>query len=85
MWRAAGDTATDFNFYTKRALLAGVYGATLLVWLDDRSEGCAATWRFLDRRIADVMTIQTVRGRLAARLPRGDRVVAALCRIRAAR
>ncbi|MBV8652016.1 MAG: COQ9 family protein, partial [Alphaproteobacteria bacterium] len=37
IWYAAGDTATDFNFYTKRALLAGVYGATMLYWLDDRS------------------------------------------------
>ena len=26
MWRAAGDTSTDFNFYTKRGILAGVYG-----------------------------------------------------------
>jgi ubiquinone biosynthesis protein COQ9 len=68
MWRAAGDTSTDFNFYTKRGLLAGVYGATLLYWLDDRSEGCAATWDFLDRRIADVMQIPQLGGRLTARL-----------------
>src|SRR5579863_7409027 len=39
IWYAAGDRATDFNFYTKRALLAGVYAATTLYWLDDRSEG----------------------------------------------
>ena len=64
MWRAAGDTATDFNFYTKRALLAGVYGATLLYWLDDSSEDFADTWAFLDRRIADIMRIQDVRGRI---------------------
>src|SRR4051812_17448249 len=51
IWRAAGDRATDFNFYTKRALLAGVYGTTVLFWLDDRSPGCTATWAFLDRRI----------------------------------
>jgi len=68
MWRAAGDTSTDFNFYTKRGLLAGVYGATLLYWLDDRSEGCAATWAFLDRRIADVMQIPQLGGRLSERL-----------------
>ena len=57
MWRAAGDTATDFNFYTKRALLAGVYASTLLYWLDDRSDDFAATWAFLDRRIADAMRV----------------------------
>jgi ubiquinone biosynthesis protein COQ9 len=65
MWRAAGDTATDFNYYTKRALLAGVYAATLLIWLDDRSPGFAATWAFLDRRIDEVMRLQRLPGRLA--------------------
>tara|TARA_B100000686_G_C16771844_1_gene965679 strand:- start:851 stop:1531 length:681 start_codon:yes stop_codon:yes gene_type:complete len=63
MWCAAGDSATDFNFYTKRGLLAGVYGSTILFWLNDKSENCADTWAFLDRRIADVMEIQKVRGR----------------------
>jgi ubiquinone biosynthesis protein COQ9 len=64
MWRAIGDTATDFNYYTKRALLAGVYGSTLLVWLDDSSEGFADSFAFLDRRIADVMTIERGKARL---------------------
>ena len=70
MWHAAGDTATDFNYYTKRALLAGVYGATLLCWLDDRSPGFEDTWAFLDRRIADIMRIQKARGRLDRTLAR---------------
>lgn len=65
IWYAAGDTATDFNFYTKRLLLAGVYSTTLLRWLDDKSEGFAATADFLDRRLADVMRIQQAKGRLA--------------------
>jgi len=72
IWHAAGDTATDWNFYTKRLLLAGVYSSTLMFWLDDKSEGLAATWAFLDRRINDVMRIQKVRGRLdklAEKLP----------------
>ncbi len=64
MWRAAGDEATDFNFYSKRALLAGVYASALLYWLEDRSEGFADTWAFLDRRIGDVMRVQRVRGRI---------------------
>ncbi|MBW0143886.1 COQ9 family protein [Sphingomicrobium clamense] len=54
MWRLAGDTATDFNHYSKRTILAGVYGATLLSWLDDDSEGWTETAAFLDRRLADV-------------------------------
>jgi len=72
MWRAAGDTATDFNWYTKRALLAGVYGSTLLYWLDDTSPGCEATWAFLDRRIENVMQIQKLRGRLDLSLAKFD-------------
>jgi ubiquinone biosynthesis protein COQ9 len=55
MWRAAGDTSTDFNFYTKRTLLAGVLKATILFWLDDETPDCEATWEFLDRRIGDIM------------------------------
>jgi ubiquinone biosynthesis protein COQ9 len=63
MWYAAGDTSTDFNFYTKRATLAGVYSSTLLYWLNDRSEGSEATWSFLDRRIDDVMKIEDLKNR----------------------
>lgn len=54
MWRLAGDTATDYNHYTKRAILAGVYAATLAVFVDDKSEGKAETLAFLDRRLAGV-------------------------------
>lgn len=57
IWYLAGDNATDFNYYTKRGLLAGVYGATVLTWLDDRSPGCADTWSFLDRRLDDALRI----------------------------
>lgn len=64
MWYAAGDTSTDFNFYTKRATLAGVYASTLLYWLNDRSEGSTATWAFLDRRIDDVMKIEKLKGQV---------------------
>jgi ubiquinone biosynthesis protein COQ9 len=64
VWRAAGDTSTDWNFYTKRALLAGVYSTTVLCWLDDVSDGSAETWEFLDRRIADVMRVPQITGRV---------------------
>lgn len=64
MWYAAGDTSTDFNFYTKRATLAGVYSSTLLYWLNDRSPGSEATWGFLDRRIDDVMKIEKLKAQV---------------------
>jgi len=78
MWHAAGDTATDFNFYTKRGLLAGVYTSTMLFWLDDGSDDHAATWSFLDRRIADALRIPKVSARLRkipAAIPRPLRFV----------
>jgi ubiquinone biosynthesis protein COQ9 len=58
MWRIAGDSSTDFNHYTKRMILGAVYGSTLLVWLDDQSEGWQETSAFLDRRIDDVMKFE---------------------------
>jgi len=58
MWRIAGDTATDYNHYSKRLILAGVYGSTLLAWLDDQSEGWSETGAFLDRRLAGVMRFE---------------------------
>jgi len=58
MWRIAGDTSTDFNHYTKRMTLGAVYGSTLLVWLDDQSEGWTDAAAFLDRRIDDVMRFE---------------------------
>jgi ubiquinone biosynthesis protein COQ9 len=61
MWRIAGDTSTDFNHYTKRMTLGAVYASTLLVWLDDRSEGFADTAAFLDRRIDDVMKFEKLK------------------------
>jgi ubiquinone biosynthesis protein COQ9 len=70
VWYAAGDTATDFNYYTKRGLLAGVYSATLLYWLEDRSEGFANTWSFLDRRIGDVMRVPQALSGLRKQLER---------------
>jgi ubiquinone biosynthesis protein COQ9 len=69
IWRACGDTATDFNFYTKRALLAGVYASTVLYWLNDKSPEFVDTWAFLDRRIGEVMAIQKVRGRFSKLAP----------------
>lgn len=72
IWRAIGDRSADFSWYTKRASLAAIYGATMLYWLRDDSEGAEATLRFLDRRIEAIMLIPKVQrrlGELAARLP----------------
>jgi len=78
MWYAAGDNATDFNYYTKRGLLAAVYTTTVLCWLTDSSEDFADTWAFLDRRIADVMKVPAYKAKLKdalGRLPRPSRLL----------
>ncbi len=64
IWRLAGDRSTDFNFYTKRGLLAGVLSSTTLYWLNDRSEDHTESWAFLDRRIENVMTLGKNIGRV---------------------
>lgn len=64
MWRAAGDTATDYNHYTKRIILSGIYSSTLLVWLNDHSKGLKDTKAFLARRIENVMQFEKVKARV---------------------
>lgn len=61
MWRLAGDTATDYNHYSKRAILGSLYAATLAIFVGDESEGKAETRAFLDRRIESVMTFEKVK------------------------
>lgn len=67
MWRAAGDTATDYNHYTKRTLLAGIYAATIAVFLQDDSDGHADTRAFLGRRIDNVMQFEKAKAQFLAR------------------
>ena len=64
IWRLCGDTATDYNWYTKRAILSGVYSSTVLFWLGDQDPHAAATWEFLDRRIEDVMQFEKVKAQM---------------------
>ncbi|NNF24478.1 MAG: COQ9 family protein [Rhodobacteraceae bacterium] len=62
IWTALDDASTDYNWYTKRATLSGVYGASVLFWLGDDSTDCKDTWEFVDRRIDDVMEIEKAKG-----------------------
>lgn len=70
IWRGIGDASTDFNFYTKRGILAGVFSTTLLFWFNDDSDEAQETWAFLDRRIDDVMKFEKLKGRLKETLER---------------
>ena len=70
IWYGVGDQSTDFNFYSKRAILAPVLGSTILYWLSDEGDGQGNfpdTWAFIDRRIADVLNIFGARHKLSKR------------------
>ncbi|MBA4771809.1 MAG: COQ9 family protein [Sphingomonas sp.] len=67
MWRQAGDTATDYNHYTKRAILGAVYAATLACFVTDESEDWADTRAFLARRIDGIMRFEKAKAGFAAR------------------
>lgn len=67
MWRLAGDTATDYNHYTKRAILGSVYAATITVFVGDESEGWADTRAFLGRRINGVMRFEKAKAQFLSR------------------
>lgn len=64
IWIWAGDTATDYNHYSKRALLSGVIGTTTVQWLNDQSEQHVETSAFLDRRIDNVLSVGKLAGKV---------------------
>ena len=64
IWELIGDNSEDYNWYSKRAILSGVYASTVLYWLGDNSEGSEETWHFLDRRIEDVMKFESTKVQL---------------------
>lgn len=82
MWRAAGDTATDFNHYSKRMILGSVYSAVLLYWLEDDSEDMADTRAFIDRRLKDVMRIEKTKASVREALEKFPDPVRFLGRLR---
>ena len=71
IWRAAGDVATDYNYYTKRTILLGVYASTITVFLDDESEGLADTRAFLGRRINGIMQFEKAQAGFLKRTEHG--------------
>ena len=79
IWRALGDTSTDYNYYTKRAILSAVLGSTLMVWLEGDDE---RTHAFLDRRIGNVMAFERFKGKLRNARAKWPDPVKVLARLR---
>ena len=68
IWQWAGDTATDHNKYTKRVLLSGVITATMLYWINDKSDENVKTANFLQDRIGNVLTFGKFANKLTGTL-----------------
>lgn len=64
IWHFAGDKSADFNYYTKRLLLTGVYTSTLLYWLNDTSPSHKNSWDFLNQRIDNALQIGKLKGEM---------------------
>jgi ubiquinone biosynthesis protein COQ9 len=64
IWEALGDSSQDLNWYSKRTILSAVYSGTVLFWLGDSSPGHEESWRFLDRRIENVMGFEKLKARV---------------------
>ena len=77
IWTGLGDTSTDYNWYTKRTILSGVLGSTLVAWIG--TEDPAEVDAFLDRRIENVMQFEKFKGQVreaAAKMPNPLDVIA---------
>ncbi len=58
IWRAIGDTSTDGNYYSKRTILSGVIGSSIMAWLADDSDDKSRARAFLEARIENVMQFE---------------------------
>jgi ubiquinone biosynthesis protein COQ9 len=82
IWRALGDTSTDENFYTKRAILSGVLASTYARWFTDNTQDHSETWTFLDARIENVMQFEKFKARLKPISERVQEAVGVAARFR---
>jgi ubiquinone biosynthesis protein COQ9 len=82
IWRALDDPSTDFNWYTKRGILAGVHAATLGRWLQDDSLDNSETWAFLDARIENIMQFEKAKSKAAAAFEKLPDLTGLLARLR---
>lgn len=82
IWRALGDTSTDENYYSKRAILSGVLASTYAFWFSDTSEDHEATWDFLEKRIDNVMQFEKFKARLKPLSGVGETVAGLAARFR---
>lgn len=82
IWRELGDASTDENYYSKRALLAGVLGASYARWFADDSPEMEDTEAFVEARIENIMGVEKVKARLKPLAAAAETAVGIAARLR---
>tara|TARA_Y100000590_G_scaffold364578_1_gene423041 strand:- start:18 stop:650 length:633 start_codon:yes stop_codon:yes gene_type:complete len=62
IWFLSGDNSTDFNFYTKRIILAGIYTSTMIHFINN--ENIDGTIDFLNNQLKKVKYIPKFKNRI---------------------
>ena len=61
MWRLSDDTSTDFNYYTKRIILSGVYSSVIMSFL--KNDNMIEIENVLDNRLSKVSKIPVLKNK----------------------
>ena len=61
MWISINDKSTDYNFYTKRAILGTIYSVVILFWLNDKSNKLDKTYNLLEKLIMNMNFISSLK------------------------
>jgi len=64
IWRYAGDKSEDFNYYTKRGLLLGVYTSSRIFYLSDNSKDFIKTKKFIATSIEKIINIAKIKDKI---------------------
>ena len=64
LWHCAGDTATDYNYYSKRFLLGNIYLETCFYAYSDTSDNYADTENYLIRSFDKIKRIEDLKEKL---------------------
>ena len=62
IWNISGDISTDFNFYTKRTILSGIYISTILRHF--QTDNMLETEKYLDDLLLKVSKIPKIKNRI---------------------
>tara|TARA_Y100000590_G_scaffold322536_1_gene365292 strand:- start:2359 stop:2958 length:600 start_codon:yes stop_codon:yes gene_type:complete len=64
IWKLIGDLSNDYNFYTKRAILASIYSFAMIMWLNDKNKNLDKTFNFLEKSIMNMNVVSNIKSKL---------------------